>query len=188
MCTTTALETALRACIRKAEGVHCASIAVDANSFLAGGAAGCGMEPVATRFLRSIYQDRLLINAVVFDTNTGYVECQTTPSTEELLQRSLIEGDAGKARCIWATFTSDNPLPECQNNCDLDGLSLTELFKRSLRSHAYYGQEPCLQVVEGPGGELPIACDDATPLETLLRMCAAIMPDGSVAWRIQSEA
>lgn len=183
MCTTVALETALRACIRKQEGVNCAAIAVDA-SFFQDGTVECGMEPVTTRLLRSILADRLLIQAVSDEVVEAAVDCDTTPSIEELLQGVLLPSTDGKV--VLATMADTSDVDECVSDCGKADMGLQELFRRSLVYSDYYAGN-AVRVIYNDQSLNQVSCAEDIPLETLLKMCAFHRGDGSVAWRLQLE-
>ena len=184
MCTTVALETALRACFRKAEGVDCVAIAVDASSFFSGGFVPCPSEPVSTRLQRAIYQNRLLVEYASLGEVVG-ITCDGITPAETWLQTILNEGAEGSGitkLAIWAVVGET----ECPEGCADDGVGLSERFIGSLR---YLENEPTprLAMVDATWTDT-LTCDDTTPIETLLRSAFVRQTDGLWALRIVQEA
>ncbi|TXH47171.1 MAG: hypothetical protein E6Q97_27830 [Desulfurellales bacterium] len=184
MCSTVALETALRACFRKAEGVDCVAIAVDTSSFFSGGVIPCPPEPAATRLQRAIYDNRVLLDFATEGDGAG-ITCDGITSPEQWLQTLLAAGDVGtdvtKVQAWGISGTTD-----CPSDCDDDGVGLTERFIGSLR---YVEEEPFprLAMVDVAWSDT-IDCDDTAPIETLLRSAFVRQSDGLWALRIVIEA
>jgi hypothetical protein len=183
MCTTVALETALRACIRKTEGVNCAAIAVDA-SFFQEAQLECGPEALHTRILRAIAGGRLFVQTTADEQVEPAIDCNSTPSTEELLQSVLLPSSDGKVVVAVMADTSD--VDDCVSDCSKADMGLEELFRRSLVYSDYFAGN-AVRVIYNDASENSISCAEDIPLATLLKMCAFHRGDGSVAWRLQIE-
>lgn len=183
MCTTTALETALRSCIRIGPG-SCAAIAVNRSEHIAEVLQSCNDEPIETRILRCVKDGRILAQVSADGPTEPAVTCETMSTTAQILA-SVVHG-SDQDRCVVAMHILANPDPGCDHDCS-QPWPIASLLSAAAIFNGYWDPNPCLGVVAVDGYE-PISCDNSTPLETLLRMCAAIMPDGSVAWRIQIEA
>lgn len=185
MCTTVALETALRSCIRKIEGVHCVAIAVDASSFFPSGEPlDCIHDSAATRLQMTVQNGK--VAAIFSDIGTPFtpIDCSTNPSVEALLQEVILTGeDAGVTLIDMHGVGSD---ADCPTDCDDANVGLRTRFLGSLR----YLEEDTPNIlrlaVVTAGGGTPLDCDDITPLETLLM--AAFVRDGNLwALRIVQE-
>ncbi len=182
MCTTTALETALRSCIRIGDD-GCAALAVNINEHFAEGSQTCNDEPISTRLTRCIKEGRLLAQLGTDGPTVASVSCGNMPAPTELLGLFIYPSSEG--RCVIAMHDISIADPGCAQVCG-QPLGLAQALAASAIFNGYWDPNPCAAVIDVDGYE-PLNCDNHTPLETLLRMCAAIMPDGSVAWRIQIE-
>lgn len=185
MCTAVALETALRACIRKSLDGPCTAIAVSGMAFQQGACDGdCALPPIYTRLLGAIVGDKLQINQSVADGEPLLTTCETNTSTLELLHRCIcpdVTGGNTVNASVDLGWDSSCVEPDCGDQ------SMEELLRLSIVESP---DTPArFQVVENALPFDPMDCTTAIwPLETLLRMAAVRLPNGTVAWRIQTEA
>lgn len=181
MCTTVALETALRSCIRKIEGVHCVAIAVDASSFFPSGEPlPCVHESAATRLQMAVQNGKVAIVLSDFGTPISPLTCDTNPSAESLLHQIILRGEEpGVAILSVHTVATGAPCPE---GCDDANVGLLTRFLGSIRYLEEEGTATLKIAAKDEGSGTPLDCDDTTPLETLLM--AAFVRDGDL-WALR---
>ena len=183
MCTPSALETALRSCIRKGTG-NCTAIAVAGMPYEAPCSGDCISQPIATRIAASIVSGKLQINTAVFGSEVGLVTCATLVGFEEAVHSLLCgvaDGTNTVSGIIDLGWDATCVPPSCGDR------SLLELFYNSMTTST---DTPArIRVVENNDVFDPLDCiGSLLPLDTLLRMAVVELPGGLVAWRIQSEA
>lgn len=180
MCTTVALETALRSCIRKIEGVHCVAIAVDASSFLPSGEPlDCVHESAATRLQMTVQNGKVAATYSTFGTAYSAIDCNSAPSAEVLMQEIVMTGeDQGVNLLVIHGVAGESP---CPTGCADDAVPLLSRFLGSLRRLEEDQTVLRLAVADAISGT-PLDCDDITPLETLLM--AAFVRDGDL-WALR---
>lgn len=182
MCTTVALETALRSCIRKGIG-NCTAIAVTGAAFTEPCDGDCILEGINTRVAACIVGGKLQTNFALLTTEAALVTCENLLPFAELVHKLICQvgdgtntvhtiGDIGwDASCVEAT---------CGD------MSLLELFAASITESS--DTQARIRVVENNDVFDPLDCITALlPLETLLRMAIVELPGGEIAWRIQTE-
>lgn len=182
MCTPSALETALRSCIRKGTG-NCTAIAVTGFAYQEPCGGDCVSEPINTRVVSCIVSGKLQVNISSLTEEGPLVTCDNLVPFAELVQKLICA--VGNGTNTVGAITDAGWDASCVDATCGDR-SLLELFAASVTESADTAAR--VRVVENNDVFAPLDCITALlPLETLLRMAIVELPGGAIAWRMQNE-